>query len=88
MRVVPALIVGVSTRRYEATVRSNWSYLVATVRTQRVHGDTRAAVTQAALLPLNLVLYTVAGSIYRAYDSDSGRWTIFGDRGERRISPL
>lgn len=88
IRQLPAMIVSISTRRYRASLVSNWKYLRATIRTQRVHGDVRAAMFQTLVLPINLVQFSIAGVIFRSYDSDSGRWRLFGRQRRERTSPV
>jgi len=88
LRLVPALAVGTSARRYQASTRSNWQYLVATIRTQRAHGDRKSAALQTVLMPLNIVQVMIAGLIFNAYDPGAGRWRIPARNEADRISPL
>nr|WP_281169203.1 glycosyltransferase family A protein [Gordonia soli] len=88
LRRVPALVAAISTRRYEASIRSNWGYLTATVRTQRAHGDHRTATVQTVLLPLNIVQIAVSGLVFRPYDPTTGKWRPFRRAAVDRVSPV
>lgn len=88
LRHLPGMIVSISTRRYEASMASNWKYLSATIRTQRAHGDHKAAAIQTALLPINMVQFSIAGLVFRPYDPETKQWKPWSRRTRDRVSPV
>ncbi|QRY61551.1 glycosyltransferase family 2 protein [Gordonia sp. PDNC005] len=88
VRQLPALLAGVSVRRFAMSLRSNLTYAIAGVRTAWLHGQKRVAAAGMAVLPVQMIYVAVLQVLIRPYDPVTGTWRPFRNAWSERMSPV